>query len=85
MHRTILLNSIGVTGKVHMVLTKAHQETYKGAKQVLCECFDLPSSRLATFPLSLQEFRGVRLKGQGPSVKVGDVVILQDENARRIL
>ena len=33
--------------------------------------------------LSLREYRGVQLKHQGPSIKVGDVVILKDENTVR--
>ena len=33
--------------------------------------------------LSLREYRGVQLKRQGPSIKVGDVVILKDENTVR--
>jgi len=34
--------------------------------------------------LSLQEFRAARLKGQGPSIKVGDIVILKNESSKRI-
>ena len=33
---------------------------------------------------SLLEFHGAKLKGSGPSVKVGDVVILKDDNVKRI-
>ena len=33
--------------------------------------------------LSLHEYRGVQLKHQGPPIKVGDVVILKDENVVR--
>ena len=33
---------------------------------------------------SLLKFRGAKLKGSGPSVKVGDVVILKDDNIKRI-
>ena len=32
---------------------------------------------------SLQEYCGVQLKGQGPPIIVGDVVILKDENVVR--
>ena len=34
--------------------------------------------------LSLLEFCGAKLKGQGPSVKVGDIVILKDDSVKRI-
>ena len=34
--------------------------------------------------MSLLEFRGTKLKGQGPSVKVGDIVILKDDSVKRI-
>ena len=34
--------------------------------------------------LNLREFRVVKLKGQGCFVKVGDIVLLKDENVRRV-
>ena len=34
--------------------------------------------------LNLREFRVVKLKGQGCCVKVGDIVLLKDENVRRV-
>ena len=34
--------------------------------------------------MSLLEFRGAKLKGQGPSVKVCDIVILKDDSVKRI-
>ena len=34
--------------------------------------------------ISLREFQGIRIKGQGPSIRVGDVVILKDDSVKRI-
>ena len=34
--------------------------------------------------MGLREFRVVKLKGQGCCVKVGDVILLKDENVRRV-
>ena len=34
--------------------------------------------------LNLREFRAVKLRGQSSCVKVGDIVILKDDNVRRV-